>query len=374
HLDVGFRYHLESPISTSVRKEDDRITYINKGQFYGITLEYVPDPERSLKNTPVKSLIMLVFREEKSAEDEMKAWQFWHSRQHSIKQRILDADMKNSSGIVGPVEETAHNAITFYWNPLEGPAKINVAVQCLSTDFSNQKGVKGLPLHMQVDTYDEYCEGAQPVSRGYSQIKVFCDKGAERKTRDEERRAQKRKLTATQNGRKKIEEMYHTSCERTEFYSMAELTKPPVLFTPSESLGKLMQQQQDLQGNNAKVTEISFYSSGSLDDPSLQGPEACTRSTSTNDSLHDWSGIYTQNRDRDLPPNNEINPVVPPSKKLKIFPPNRVMIYVRQDKEEIFQPLHIVPPSLTGLTKAIEMKYKVPANKIKNLYKQCKKG
>ena len=32
--------------------------------------------------------------------------------------------------------------------------QISIAVQCLSTDFSNQKGVKGLPLHVQVDTYD----------------------------------------------------------------------------------------------------------------------------------------------------------------------------------------------------------------------------
>lgn len=38
-----------------------------------------------------QSVVMLVFREEKSPEDEIKAWQFWHSRQHSVKQRILDA-------------------------------------------------------------------------------------------------------------------------------------------------------------------------------------------------------------------------------------------------------------------------------------------
>lgn len=36
-------------------------------------------------------MVMLVFREEKSPEDEAKAWQFWHGRQHSAKQRILDA-------------------------------------------------------------------------------------------------------------------------------------------------------------------------------------------------------------------------------------------------------------------------------------------
>lgn len=40
---------------------------------------------------PLQSVIMLMFREEKSPDDEIKAWQFWHSRQHSVKQRILDA-------------------------------------------------------------------------------------------------------------------------------------------------------------------------------------------------------------------------------------------------------------------------------------------
>jgi len=50
----GFRYYLETPISTNQRREDDRVTYINKGQFYGITLEYVPDPDKPLTNQTVK--------------------------------------------------------------------------------------------------------------------------------------------------------------------------------------------------------------------------------------------------------------------------------------------------------------------------------
>lgn len=61
--------------------------------------------------------------------------------------------------------------------------------------------------------------------------------GAERKTRDEERRAAKRKMTAT--GRKKMDEMYHPSCERSEFYNMADLNKPPVLFSPAEDIDKV---------------------------------------------------------------------------------------------------------------------------------------
>lgn len=56
---VGFKYHLESPISSSQRREDDRITYINKGQFYGITLEYIPEPDKPLKNQTVKVRIFM---------------------------------------------------------------------------------------------------------------------------------------------------------------------------------------------------------------------------------------------------------------------------------------------------------------------------
>lgn len=51
---MGYKYHLESPISSSQRREDDRITYINKGQFYGITMEHIPEVGKPLKNTTVK--------------------------------------------------------------------------------------------------------------------------------------------------------------------------------------------------------------------------------------------------------------------------------------------------------------------------------
>merc|ERR1712142_786408 len=106
-------------------------------------------------------------------EEEIKAWQFWHQRQHSVKQRIIDVDTKNSHGLVGHIEELSHNAIAVYWNPLESFAKVNLAVQCLSTDFSTQKGVKGLPLHVQIDTYDDPRDPACPVfQRAYAQIKV----------------------------------------------------------------------------------------------------------------------------------------------------------------------------------------------------------
>ncbi|XP_014243535.1 protein grainyhead isoform X1 [Cimex lectularius] len=379
YCQYGFKYHLETPISTNQRREDDRVTYINKGQFYGITMEYIPDPDRPLKAQTVKSIVMLMFREEKSPEDEIKAWQFWHGRQHSVKQRILDADTKNSVGFIGCIEEVAHNAIAVYWNPLESSAKLNIAVQCLSTDFSSQKGVKGLPLHIQIDTYEDPREGPV-IHRGYCQIKVFCDKGAERKTRDEERRAAKRKMAAT--GRKKIEELYHPACEKSEFYSMADLTKPPVLFTPAEDIDKLT--SMELQGFYGHETDTSSLSNG----------EAGPMKHSTPFLLHSVSGkpgtvpTQTLKFHNHFPPDplsdKKEEPLTtdgtvfstPPLKRPKIVPPlnERVMLYVRQESEDVYTPLHVVPPTTTGLLNAIENKYKISASSISNLYRKNRKG
>merc|ERR1740128_1234620 len=191
----GFHNTLEAPTAQWVRKDEDRCTYLNKGQFYGVTLEYRPNPTEPFHGdmNNIKSVVMLVFRDAKNPEDEINAWEFWHQRQPTSKQRIIDAETNNMSDECGitQIEDISYNAITVYWNPLQKPAFISVAVQCLSTDFSVQKGVKGLPLHLQVDTYVKNTSDGEYdiVSRSYCQMKVFCDKGAERKCRQEERRA-----------------------------------------------------------------------------------------------------------------------------------------------------------------------------------------
>ena len=249
----GFHCSLEAATAQWVRKEEDRCTYLNKGQFYGLTLEYRPNPSEPFPGSmkQVKSVVMLVFRDAKNPEDEINAWDFWHQRQPTSKQRIIDAETNNMTEQCGisHIEDVSYNAIAVYWNPLEKAAFISCAIQCLSTDFSLQKGVKGLPLHLQVDTY---CRGLSEseydlVHRSYCQVKVFCDKGAERKFRQEERRAT-RKVAV---GGQRVLEMYHqvgtvvdqdinidilcdVQCqERSEFYSMVDLSKVPVLYTPS---------------------------------------------------------------------------------------------------------------------------------------------
>jgi len=337
-----FGYHctLEAPTAQWVRKDEDRCTYMNKGQFYGVTLEYRPNPAEAIHSdmTDVKSVVMLVFRDAKNPEDEVNAWEFWHQRQPTSKQRIIDAETNNISEECGisQIEDVSYNAIAVYWSPLQKPAFISVAVQCLSTDFSVQKGVKGLPLHLQVDTYVKNpADGEYDiVHRSYCQVKVFCDKGAERKFRQEERRAT-RKVAA---GGQRVLDMYHQCQERSEFYSMVDLTRVPVLYTPNPSTAAQ---------NGANFPPI-------MSAPVVPGA-----------SVLKQNGV-----------SNGTDPMSNDVKRRKTVPPTdtRMVVYVRQENEEIYTPLHLVPPTVPGLARAIESKYNVSANAIRCLYRRNKKG
>lgn len=63
---------------------------------------------------------------------------------------------------------------------LKGPSvlifQVYIGINSLSTDFSSQKGVKGLPLNLQIDTYDFSSGTNQLIHRAACQVKIFCDK------------------------------------------------------------------------------------------------------------------------------------------------------------------------------------------------------
>ncbi|OWF54580.1 uncharacterized protein LOC110443256 isoform X2 [Mizuhopecten yessoensis] len=343
-LDVnttGYKYTMETPISTSVRVEEDRITYLNKGQYYGLTLELNADsiPQCQM----AKSVIMVVFRDDKTLDDERKAWEFWHSRQHSYKQRVLDIDTKDSQGVLtSSITEVAFNAVAVKWNPRDSPVKVNIAVHCLSTDFSNQKGVKGFPLHIQIDTF-ENPKDSYPVHRGYCQIKVFCDKGAERKTRDEDRRRTNRaksEASHTSSRKRNEQELFWPPCERSEFYSMAETQTFPVLFTPASD-----------QEESTKSSPVNGL---------LQDDDGNSSLNSTVDCLEDSGYPLAKRQRRDS------------YGQYMDFP--KILLYVREQHETVFTALMLRTPTLQGLLQSVQEKYNVLASKVKSTYKRSKKG
>lgn len=57
-----------------------------------------------------------------------------------------------------------------------GFPQVYIGINSLSTDFSSQKGVKGVPLNLQIDTYDFSSGTNRLIHRAACQVKIFCDK------------------------------------------------------------------------------------------------------------------------------------------------------------------------------------------------------
>uniref|UniRef100_A0A8C8GLQ9 Grh/CP2 DB domain-containing protein n=1 Tax=Oncorhynchus tshawytscha TaxID=74940 RepID=A0A8C8GLQ9_ONCTS len=329
----NFEYTVEASKSLRQKTGDGTMTYLNKGQFYPISLKEI-DNSKLLHHpiSKVRSVVMVVFGEEKCRDDQLKHWKYWHSRQHTAKQRCLDiADYKESFNTISNIEEISYNAISFTWD-INEEAKIFISVNCLSTDFSSQKGVKGLPLNLQIDTYSYNNRSNKPIHRAFCQIKVFCDKGAERKIRDEERKQSRRKGKCTDlNGDVKVPILQKRN-DVTSFKMMTDFETQPVLFIP------------DVHFSNVQRHPFSQE----------DGEES--------------SGM------KKLPYANEDEFGSPPNKLARIDEPKKVLLYVRKDTDEVFDAVMLKNPTLKGLVEAISEKYNVPLQKVGKVYKKCKKG
>ncbi|XP_037987975.1 grainyhead-like protein 1 homolog isoform X2 [Motacilla alba alba] len=342
----NFEYTLEASKSLRQKPGDSTMTYLNKGQFYPITLKEVSSTEGIHHPiSKVRSVIMVVFAEDKTREDQLRHWKYWHSRQHTAKQRCIDiADYKESFNTISNIEEIAYNAISFTWD-INEEAKVFISVNCLSTDFSSQKGVKGLPLNLQIDTYSYNNRSNKPVHRAYCQIKVFCDKGAERKIRDEERKQSKRKGKCTDpssqlNAFSDVKVPMLPSHKRTDitiFKPFMDLDTQPVLFIPDVHFANLQR--------GAHVLPVASEE--------LEGESSNLK-----------RGAYIGEEDF----------IATPNKMARIEEPKRVLLYVRKESEEVFDALMLKTPSLKGLMEAISDKYDVPFDKIGKIFKKCKKG
>ncbi|TWW79700.1 grainyhead-like protein 2 homolog [Takifugu flavidus] len=364
----GFQYSLEASMSLRPRQGEGPMAYLNRGQFYPLTLSMSDFPsclsqlrgkmQRDLTATHrpdgspsscdqyavgvselkqdsiVQSVIMVVFGEDKCRDEQLKNWKYWHSRQHTAKQRVLDiADYKESFSTIGNVEEIAYNAVSFTWDVRE-EAKVFISVNCLSTDFSSQKGVKGMPLIIQIDTYSYNSgSGSRPIHRAFAQMKVFCDKGAERKLRDEEKK-QLRRRTKGKNST-----IGQTSpikrADSTLLKPVTDLDSQPVLFIPDVYFGNLQRAGQVFAVNTEEVNR--------------DGSVLVKRMSCEEDAC------------------------LPPSKKCKVEQDRKVLLYVRKECDEVFDALMLHSPTLKALMEAISEKYSVPVDKAK-VYQKSKKG
>ncbi|XP_062297006.1 grainyhead-like protein 3 homolog [Scomber scombrus] len=325
-----FQFSLGAPSASPYKSNELPMVYLNKGQFYPITLQGV-DSSACLTATKVKTVVMAVFENDKSPEMQLRLWNHWHARQPTVKQRVIDiADYKEVFSGISNIEEVAFNALSFIWNPNE-EAKVYIGINSLSTDFSSQKGVKGLPLNIQIDTYDFSSGTNQLIHRAACQVKIFCDKGAERKMRDEDRKRSKRRGkndANSESNKSLVTSSMGSDC--TFFQILDDHITQPVLFIPETHLSSLQRMAtplDDIERNSLKR-------------------------------------LYP---DRDQ--NNS-----PPSKQLRKDDSQRILLYVRTGAEEVFDALMLNSPTLSSLREAISEKYGMQEDTIGKIYKKCKRG
>ncbi|XP_010770972.1 grainyhead-like protein 3 homolog [Notothenia coriiceps] len=322
-----FRFTLGSPIASSYKSSELPMVYLNKGQFYPITLSGV-DSSTGLTATKVKTVVMAVFDNDKSPEMQLRFWNHWHARQPTAKQRVIDiADYKEVFDGVSNIEEVAFNAISFVWNPNE-EAKVFIGINSLSTDFSAQKGVKGQPLHIQIDTYDFSSGTNQLLHRAACQVKIFCDKGAERKMRDEERKRSKRRGQKDSNNKSLVSSSMGSEC--TFFRSLEDHITQPVLFIPETHLSSIQRMAPPMDENERSSMKRSY-----------------------------------SDRDQNSSPS---------TKQVRKEDSQRVLLYVRTCAEEVFDALMLKTPTLLGLREAVSEKYGMQIDTIGKIYKKCKRG
>ncbi|NWX39812.1 GRHL2 protein, partial [Steatornis caripensis] len=307
-----FQYTLEATKSLRQKQGEGPMTYLNKGQFYAITLSETGD-NKCFRHpiSKVRSVVMVVFSEDKNRDEQLKYWKYWHSRQHTAKQRVLDiADYKESFNTIGNIEEIAFNAVSFTWD-------VNEEAKVRKSDAD-------------VASLDNIC--------GLS----FLHQGAERKIRDEERKQNRKKgkgqasQASCNNSEGKLSALpLQKKSDITFFKTMADLDSQPVLFIPDVHFGNLQRTGQ--VGNDNEVSH---------------------------------SSVLVKRMFR--PVEEEFGPS--PLKQMKEEGLKRVLLYVRKETDEVFDALMLKSPTVKGLMEAISEKYGLPVEKIAKLYKKSKKG
>ncbi|CAO3622477.1 unnamed protein product [Mucor hiemalis] len=175
---IRYDISLEAPTAASQRVDESPLTYLNKGQYYNITLR---DNERF--DGDIYSVVSINFHDESHRSGATDYWKFWLTQQKDAdKARAVEIDLTRSNG-AQMMECRQFDRITFKWNGKLG-ASVHIRFNCLSTDFSRIKGVKGIPLRLQIKS-SESMHPQQPFECTYCRIKLFRDKGAERKNKDD---------------------------------------------------------------------------------------------------------------------------------------------------------------------------------------------
>ncbi|KAI9499579.1 CP2 transcription factor-domain-containing protein [Zychaea mexicana] len=306
---------LQASTAATQISEGSPTTYLNRGQAYAIHLQDTYEHDINITST-----FIIMFHEPSHRKVALNYWKFWLGQQKNpTEARAVTLDQDQSVGIHN-IRFPSFDRITFDWNGRYG-AKVFVRFNCLSTDFSRIKGVKGIPLRAQMETKTTLAPPMQTpsdphilantlhhqasslsssssassadnsneyIEQCYCKIKLFRDKGAERKNKDD----------AKQIG-KHLERVYAEGNPRQHpFWLMYNQPKPFSVFseiptTPQASdtlfSTAITDDQQDQQ-QQQQSSQISLFQQVNSNDNSMNDLGNMTSTSPNGGSL----GTMTQ--------------------------------------------------------------------------------
>ncbi|KAJ2907641.1 hypothetical protein GGI21_003685, partial [Coemansia aciculifera] len=144
---LHFECILEAATAAAQKADDSPLTYLNKGQLYGVSIM-----DKSQADTFYSTTLRIAFHEDSHRKGAAAHWNFWLNQQESPRSaRAIELDKAGSIGVVA-AESKQFDRVSFQWQGRRG-AKVMIRFNCLSTDFSRIKGVKGIPLRIHLDTH-----------------------------------------------------------------------------------------------------------------------------------------------------------------------------------------------------------------------------
>ncbi|KAJ2750448.1 hypothetical protein IWQ56_007034, partial [Coemansia nantahalensis] len=151
---MRFECFFEAQTAAAQKADESSLTYLNKGQLYSFSMV-----DKSRSDAFYSTTLRITFHEDSHRKSSSTYWMFWLNQQDNPRvARAVDLDKAGSIGVLA-TESTRFDRVTFQWQGSRG-VKVMVRFNCLSTDFSRIKGVKGIPLRIHLDTHYAVPQGA----------------------------------------------------------------------------------------------------------------------------------------------------------------------------------------------------------------------
>ncbi|KAF7596994.1 transcription factor [Aspergillus hancockii] len=202
--DTPFRYHvtLHTPTAMFDASREIPITYLNKSQAYSMTVVDTSPPAPIAHPAQYRTRIGISFEEAAHRASPAPCWQLWHDARGSSDARqrggrpcaveFVGFKHRGRETQNGPryLESSSFNRFSVVWTAGAdgGPSECEILVRFhfLSTDFTQSKGVKGVPVRLcakteMISPQPPQQELGPQAEICYCRVKVFRDHGAERK-------------------------------------------------------------------------------------------------------------------------------------------------------------------------------------------------